>query len=225
MKKIWIFGDSYSDEEYKTENQISWPIELRKKYSVTNFSKCGTGPDWSLNLLYNEINKNNNLSDVSLIFFISSIYRFDFSFYDRPDDQVLYQFLTWPGYKISKKTIRKYLMYQNFCKSFFLFFAENKNFDQTSMIKIIGSLKLFENCFEKILIWPIFDELNLSVADNKKFYIIKQMLSKIEDNVFPEFGKDLRANHLSEDNHKIMLDLLSNWIDYNIPIDTKIFDK
>lgn len=47
MKKIGIFGDSFADPTWATNDYLGWPELLAKDYQVTNFSKCGSSLWWS----------------------------------------------------------------------------------------------------------------------------------------------------------------------------------
>lgn len=48
MKKIAIFGDSFSDPTWSRNDKYSaWPELLTEDYNVTNFSLSGTGMWWS----------------------------------------------------------------------------------------------------------------------------------------------------------------------------------
>jgi hypothetical protein len=59
MKNVWIFGDSYADKNYNNACIENWPMLLEKKYNVKNFAVAGSGPEYSINTLYNEFRKTN----------------------------------------------------------------------------------------------------------------------------------------------------------------------
>ena len=223
-KKVWIFGDSFSDPSYKLNDTISWPFEIANKYDVINFSYSGTGPDWSLELLQKNIKQldKSSLKNINLIFFISCIYRFNFNFYNHHGDQVLSKFIiSWGTLnKHVKREIKQYLPYQNFCKKFFSYYANSNLFEEQALLKIIGNLKLYEPMFNKILVWPLFQEIDLPVSSNNFCYVDKS-LSSYEKSY--GYHMDNRNNHLSPENHEIMLEQLSNWIDHNKPIESSKF--
>lgn len=48
MKKIALFGDSFSDPKWANNDKyLAWPELLENNFSVTNFSLSGTGMWWS----------------------------------------------------------------------------------------------------------------------------------------------------------------------------------
>jgi hypothetical protein len=223
MEKIWIFGDSYSDI---AENDDSWPIAISKKYKVENFSKCGTGPEYSLDILNQKVKSSSNLKDINLIFLISNIYRFDFNFYSKPEHQVL----SWniakivPNNKHLEKDCKPYNKYKDFLNNFLQYYLTHNNFEENKMLQVVGNINLFSKNFKKILVWPIFNKLPLMIESKNNFFVVNSLLSEIENNTYKYF-EDTRPNHLTLENHKIMLDQISNWVDYNIPIDVSTFIK
>jgi hypothetical protein len=227
-KKVWIFGDSYSDSVNYIQNDYpTWPIELAKKYDVKNFSLQGTGPDWSLSLLNENMKSQGlgNLKDVTVIFLVSNPFRFNFSFYDPPGNQVLLPFIGKYSDigEYHKTEIKKYSKYFKFYKDFLKYYAYEETWVGTAVVKITGSLKLYEHFFKKILVWPVFDMPKfLTVPQTGKFYYVNKKLYDIESKKY-KIGADPRSNHLSKENHVVMLEQLSNWIEYNTPIDLSKF--
>jgi hypothetical protein len=226
-KKVWIFGDSYSDPKYITQKDwVTWPNQLAEKYEVTNWSCSGSGPDWSLDLLYKEIYSHNldDLKNITLLFFKSHHYRFNLSFYEHPSHQALLLHLDNVKKVIPrhKKTVNKYRKYFKFYTQFLKYYAYNDNYRDIAATKIIGALKLYEPFFEKILVWPIIDNPTLTIYQTDKFYCVDNELYNIEPRSF-FLSQDPRSNHLSKENHEIMLEQLSNWIEYNTPVDTTKF--
>lgn len=246
MQEVWLFGDSYAQTEppqydttiYQTNKDfVSWPNRLKKTYNLKNFAQGGTGPSWSLNLLHNEIIKNNNLKDVNLIFFISAIWRLDLAFYKNVGDQCLTSKIPAPDYNminfgwdifditdVEKKAIKPYLHHKTFVKDLWKYYLLTDSFQNTELLKIIGNLKLYSELFKKVLVWPIFHKSLLNVQSTANFYFVKELLFEIEKDPFG-YGIDHRHNHLSEENHAIMLKQISDWIDYSIPIDINKFIK
>ena len=220
MKKVWIFGDSYADIESLLDNSTSWPIELTKKYDVKNFACKGTGPDWSLSQF--KINFDNadktDLKNVSLIFLVGDVHRFNLKFFKDQRDQVYFLDLADP----SQTSYPMYKQYKKFSIDFFKYFADNTTFESNEILKAIGYLKLHESFFEKILVWPLFNNVSVPIASSDKFFYIDALLADVEG----ELGfDDARANHLSYENHIVMLEQLSNWIDYRTPIAVSKFIK
>jgi hypothetical protein len=225
-EKVWIFGDSFSDPKYINNNNFSWPTELAKNYDVNNLSLCGTGPDWSLDRLL-QIQKLNQTQDINLIFFISNPHRFDFKFYKDARDQVLYFYLlNGPDNKDSDNRIAPYQQQKEFVKLFNRWYlgCQIDSYIDKEIMKYVGALKLLEKIFKKILVWPIFDMLKIQIDQGEKFYVVNDLpLANIESDLRYTFSNDSRANHLSDDNHLVMLEQLSNWIDYSKQIDITRF--
>lgn len=224
MEKLWIFGDSYSDPN-SSLGKKSWVTEISKKYQVTNFSYRGTGPEWSYKKLLHQMQSNENLSDINLIFFISNPYRFDFQFYDDHQDHVLFRyFLSNEGLTgQSFLKMKKYEKHKKFCKSFIKNYAYSENFETEQIIKYIGALKLYESIFKKILVWPIFSSVDIPNSNSDKFFYVNTNLSSFEHGA--PYGLETRANHLSPLNHQAMTTVLSDWVEKNQPIDIEKFSK
>ena len=72
-----------------------------------------------------------------------------------------------------------------------------------------------------MLVWPIFQVIDLPVTGNNNFYYVNKSLASYEKS--HGYKMDTRNNHLSPVNHEIMLSQLINWIDHNTPIDTSKF--
>ena len=227
MKSVWIFGDSYSDIGYDRGNEFTWVKSLHKRYNVRNFSKFGTGPDWSLELLHKEILNadKESLKNVNVIFLISDVFRFNFSFYNETSHQVLYKYIV-DRYNLEKNSIvneeiSQYKKYKEFCNSHFMY-AHYDNFGHISMIKNLGALSIYSKFFEKILAWPIFYTTDIDIPLTEKFFYVPCPLFNFEK-IPPGYGMDSRANHISKENHVVMLEALSNWIDNNKLVDCSKF--
>lgn len=228
MKSVWIFGDSYSDINYDLGNEFTWVKSLHKKYNVTNFSRSGTGPDWSLELLHNKILNTDKeiLKNISIIFLISDVYRFNFSFYNESKHQVLYSYMidlyNLRNTSIVDEEISQYKKYRKFCKSHFTYVCGEPTYWEISMTKIIGALSIYSKLFEKILVWPIFYTTNIDILPTENFLYVTCPLYDIEK-ISYDYHCDTRANHISKENHVVMLEALSNWIDDNESIDCSKF--
>jgi hypothetical protein len=220
-KEVWIFGDSYADKNYKMSDHVTWPEMLDQKYNVKNFALVGTGPTWSLNLLINEL-KNNDTNKVSVIFLSSNTERLDLSFLE-DNHQVMLKIFDANG-KAEKKLKKRYTNYLDFIKKLLMYYVFTPSFKNTELLKIIGVLKLLSDNFEKILVWPIFEETTQTIRNSEKFYFVKNKLKNL-DSEYYSFNVDPRSNHLSENKHIIMFNQLSQWIDNNQEIDLSIFDN
>jgi hypothetical protein len=224
MKKVWIFGDSYAEK--KRMDDFVWTRKIEERYDVRNFAQSGTGPTWSLKKLHDEIenNKGVDLTDVSVIFLISSIFRIDLRFFSDPKSQIATLPLSRGGLTPLREMFAKpYMEFQPFLTDFYDYHLSMDSYQDTEMSKIIGYLKLHEPLFEKMLVWPIFDEVTTTIPmSSDTFFFVPNLLNRLEYQN-PQKGPDQRANHFSEVNHPIMLEQLTNWIDFSLPVDTSNF--
>jgi hypothetical protein len=224
QQKLWIFGDSYAASTYHPDSsigEITWVKELEKNYDVSNFALSGSGPDYSLNNLINEIAKYKKyeLRDIIVIFIIPEIYRINFDFL-KPHDQIVS--IAMHNLSLNqngKDLIKPYLKYETFIKDVFKHYVLSSSYMDTELTKMLGWLQLHSHMFKKMLIWPTNDKasewINLS-SPNVLF--IDTPIFEIEDD-HADFGYDSRYNHLTQVNHYTMLDQISSWIDHNTPID------
>lgn len=218
MKKVWIFGDSYADERTKNDNTYEcWATQLRSECDITNFAVGGSGPDYQLQLLLAEIDKlsANELKEISLIFLISDIFRFNFSFF-KPAQQTT-SLSIFHNIMPQKATS----LQKHFIKLFFEHYIRSSTFEKTEVLKIIGFLKLHSNLFEKVLVWSIFENPAITIKNTDNFYVVSDLsLGLIDEHL----DIDPRNNHLSKKNTVVMHEQILNWITKNKEIDTKAFD-
>jgi hypothetical protein len=249
MKEVWIFGDSYAQPDpivFESTNDLvnldftTWPLLLKQKYNVKNFAKGGTGPSWSLNKLIQQIKNTdkNDLKNVNVIFLVSAIWRIDLSFYNSESHQCLTAQIPAPsremisfGWNIlnlskeEKRAIKPYASQKNFVKDLWKYYLLNDTYQQTELTKIIGAVNLYNTLFEKVLLWPIFHKPAIEIDySNNNFYYINDLLYEVEKDPYG-FGYDPRQNHLSKENHTIMFNQLSNWIENSQSIDINKFVK
>lgn len=222
-EKLWIFGDSYSDKEYTYDHSFSsWPSAIEKIYEVTNFSKIGSSPDYSLNILLKKITDTSDveLQNTTLIFFVSSIHRFNFKFFNIKDHAITAKFSDTSDSNVMKN----YREYSSFIKNFFKYYVFHSSYEQSELLKIAGCLNLLSYKFKKVLVWPIFDRITIDVESNNKFYFVSTPLRKIEP-WLANTTVDLRNNHMSKNNHLEMMSQLTNWIDNDMIIDISNFNN
>ena len=76
---IHIYGDSFG-AEYHNEN--TWPVELSKlkKEQISIYAEGGTGPNWSLRKLINDLENNELENFDTIIFLLSDQKRLEFPF-------------------------------------------------------------------------------------------------------------------------------------------------
>lgn len=204
-KKVWIFGDSYAQLEH-TESP-SWPLyfEEDKKYNVTNFALGGTGPNYSLNILQKQLQE--KTEDVTVIFFISAIWRLDLKFLEKTDQHILIH--------PHDEKHKKYQKYQKGIRFLLDNYVMEDSYIDLELDKIIGILKLYSDNFEKMLVWPVFHETNTVIKNTKKFTYVKNMLFGLEPTDNDNYN-DTRINHLSLHNHNKLYSQLCNWIDNGV---------
>lgn len=233
MKEVWIFGDSYAQKEpaiFKSTKNLTnltdssfttWPNQLEKKYNIKNFAKGGTGPSWSLNKLLEQIENTdkNNLKNINVIFLVSAIWRLDLLFYKSESDQFLTTIIPseelWNIKKTKeiKKAVSPYSAQKNFVKDLWKYYLLTDTYEKIELTKILGAVNLYSSFFEKILVWPIFNKFKTDINySNNNFYYINNLLFDIEKDPYG-CGYDPRRNHLSKENHNIMTQQLTNWID------------
>lgn len=205
MKKVWIFGDSYACQE--NTDKVNWPRLLSNTYDIKNFAIGGSGPTYSLNLL-KDLMKNNKTNDITVIFFISAIWRLDLKFLEKRDQHVI-KFFDYD------KKMQNYKKYKKQLKFILDQYILEDSFQNTELDKIIGSLKLYSDSFDRMLVWPIFNTTNIQIYSTQKFQFVEDMLFMVEP-VDNDLYHDERINHLSESKHKQLYNQLCNWLDNDI---------
>jgi hypothetical protein len=225
MKNVWIFGDSYADKMYNNACIENWPKLLEKNYNVKNFAIAGSGPEYSINTLYNEVEKigADDAKKITIIFFISEVSRYNFSFL-YTHEQCLIKFasldkLDKQHKHISSSRSLKDKTKISFIKDFFRDYHLNQP-DEIQYLKILGTLKILSNRFEKVLCIPCFSQIPDYVSTNTdNFYLFSHIPFYMIDDENFNFGQDPRSNHLANAKHPVFYEQLKNWIDFNIPID------
>lgn len=213
---IWIFGDSYADDKHLPFGiKDNWTNLLRYRgYNVFNFSLSGTGPDWSLQRFLLQTRKTKNTKDIVLIFLISEITRFPFSFL-RLRDQVFKPFKCFSDQNQSTKDLtHRYRRHMSFMKRFYRYYYNSSSYEETEVEKIIGYLYLQHFRFKKTLAWSIFKEPSLTLPKSESFYIPDFKLSDLTHETFG-LGEDIQMNHLRDEYHPIFADSIHHWIKYN----------
>ena len=225
MTSVWIFGDSYA---HPHDADYAWTNLLKNKgYKIQNCAYRGTGPDYQLSFLKKLIDgfDTDFTKNVTVIFLISSVMRFNFKFYDDPHDQVIQFDNHWASSnQHANQLYKKYKKYHKFVKTFYQQYIFHSTYTETELEKILGYLYLQSNNFNKILAWPIFDEVTMKIPYNKRFYIPSKKMFDLEADA-GQFGDDFKLNHLSKPKHYILADQLDNWIRHNKRIDFDKFNK
>jgi len=224
-KKVLLFGDSFADKNSVGE-YVGWPGLLESYYKVTNFAVSGSSPDHQLKLMLDFIENTDSHSfkDTVVIFLISSPNRFVFNFYKNPSDHHLSIHLAY--YESADLSyhdeLSPYLKYKKFVEDFYKYYALNDEFQLTHVLKILGMLNLYSTLFDKVLVWPIFENLPYKLPTmSDKMTFVSTPLFNIEGN--PYCNDDKRPNHLIKENHHIMVSQLIEWIETNRSIDLDQF--
>ena len=213
-KKVWIFGDSYANRE---DDENTWPAKLEDTYEVVNFARSGTGVDWSLQQMI-DANKGADTKDITAIFFLTGQDRHNWNFWKDPGAQWTSKYLA-SGSKIPKPirpAVSEYKQYFSFARSVYKY--QDANFNSRSIIKSIGAINLYASNFEKILIWPCFDNVSLNCKLNNNVTIASPCMNEFESPIINRpLNIDLlyAPNHLTEEKHKEILQILIKWIDTN----------
>jgi len=219
-EKIWIFGDSYASRLPQFEN--SWPIMLEKYYDVKNYAIGGTGVDWSLEQMFIAYEKADiDTKDVTVLFFVSSQKRQNFSFWTDPEHQFLTteivanQFLS--GEKEVSQLKKKYRHYKKFCKRWML--SLSPLWGMLEQQKNLGMINMWAPRFKKVLVIYCFNKPN---TENLKLNPNLHIFSKTMKDIYPLPDKievyDMLANHMPVEYHKIVFDKLTDWIENNVQI-------
>ncbi len=225
-KRVWIFGDSYADPNWDKESfeHETWYEMLAKQYEYNNFAKAGTGPHYSMVEFYRRYKqfdkedliiwvlsgedriqfhlpkryRTNEHTDIQLVHDSYWDFKnqemkcnetFDSSFYQWNKDHMSYTMKTFEREVINSNKKNESFLYAisriNKCKIYIFFLSYNDSYIKDS---------LNDNLFH---IYPIsLQQISINEYRNpgEPFY---------EDNK--------RINHLSEENHKVMYELIHNF--------------
>ncbi len=225
-KRVWIFGDSYADPNWDKESfeHETWYEMLAKQYEYNNFAKAGTGPHYSMVEFYRRYKqfdkedliiwvlsgedriqfhlpkryRTNEHADTQLVHDSYWDFKnqemkcnetFDSSFYQWNKDHMSYTMKTFEREVINSNKKNESFLYAisriNKCKIYIFFLSYNDSYIKDS---------LNDNLFH---IYPIsLQQISINEYRNpgEPFY---------EDNK--------RINHLSEENHKVMYELIHNF--------------
>ena len=237
---VWVFGDSFAEKwvDPEVDGKPAWPIMLENKFFVENFAKCGSGPDYQLDLLYKKLtdpNVNlNKLKDINLIFVLSHNARIDFSFLTEPSHQVYVTKLTHDNHKTWKdqpvdiqRIFCKYEKYSDFVTDFYKFYYFHQTYE-IDVFKRIALLKDIAMLFKKVLVIPVFD----NIEDFRLYKLLHKR--NVVENFYIATGDGIGwisspnptdANHFTQENHYEFYFMLKGWIEKNINLSTKRLKK
>ena len=224
-----IFGDSYADPTYP--EHYTWTKQIKPYFKkVKNYAIKGTGPDWSLDNFckLDEKMSFEAKSNTNILFIISSIHRYNFSFL-KPEHQSLCNHLLYTNNKEATKMIQKekYFLYKNFLKDFTRYYVKNSSYERTEFFKIISFLYLHSKYYNKILIASVFEKQDWydiqTIPSNNNFHVISTPLYDLQDTL--EMGQDTLPNHMIEHNHNEFTKVLVDWFNHENPINLDNFQK
>lgn len=204
--EVWIFGDSFAQEHPECEH--SWPMLLKKEYTVKNVAMGGSGPDYQISLLLNEIKKYDT-TNVDIIFFVSETSRFNFNFLKTPRHQYLIKHLSTDSTLFTKDTTT-YRKYKKFIKAFFQNYVLHSTYNDTEIVKIILLLRELGSKFNNMLIVSTFDDLDnclINIDNTKNVHIVKNKFKDVETDRYMS-----SANHLSKEVHKHVYEKITYWL-------------
>lgn len=232
---------SDENDEWQEKHSYRWPIKLKEKfenqYAYVNKALQGSSPYDALQRM-----QNFNISEGDIIlFFLSDFDRIDFImpheikshrsniFWSSGSNKV--EFYDDPTYDNNKK-LKAYFMLHEIELNFFyktlhnilpvdilekLFIGYLKNIAQEKKCRII--------LFHKNEFTAVRYGFETLLENTEYFYQLKKSLSIVSDEEWPNFNKkgydgdfmivDERVNHLSPDNHQIMLDTICKIINHD----------
>lgn len=213
-KKLWIFGDSYAARDNSIESSYSWPVQLENSFEVKNLAKIGTSSSWSLQKMLFEMNKIDDTSDVSLLFFLTEPYRQNWNFWKEESHHWLSGYIGSSRYSITDASglVKQYKDRTKFIQAWFR--ALPGDFGDMEYYKNVSVINLWATKFEKVLVWPCFQQIKLNGTLNNNVTLSDVSMKMFEPDVNPT-RFDLRPNHLSAENHKRMATILKQWINEN----------
>jgi len=249
-KKVWIFGDSYAAYT-QWDGSMAWPTRIAEKYDVKNFASDGTGIWWSIDQLIKLTRDGKKIENIIVIFFVSQyIGRPSFNFIDKEDQVHIFQALCVPDdyydsedhYVMQRKDEEykqwfdehlkeinsRYKKYKDFINQFYNYSNEYQDIFggihdgwNINYISYYTLLKELSNQFNKMLVVPVQDtphELIGKIKNTNKFMLAEGPQLRLHD----EDSIDLpQQNHMRQENHDIMFNMLVDWIENNTVFNTE----
>ena len=239
---LWIFGDSYCDKNFRNDlSYEGWPALIEKEYNVTNMSKTGSGPDYSLQKLVDMLKKTDpKIRKRTHVFFgISDIFRIPMQFCNPPHRNnslesllvmhMMYKFrwLEPKNVAKTKKLLSKYFTKKelNFIEKVYRENILYSSYSATELVKIIGFLKEVSKEFKTVCVVPLFNTLPyyLQPIENTENFLV---MPDAAIEVFPNdtgFGEDPKNNHLPKHVHQKLVDAFWKWTNERQPFELKDF--
>ena len=228
IKRVWIFGDSYADPNWDHENMPdheTWYETLAKQYEYKNFAMAGTGPHYSMKEFYRRY-KQFDKEDL-VIWILSGEERIQYHLpkeyrtYERNDIQLVHEsYWDFKNQKMKCNDVLDSSFHQShkdhmsYTMKTFEREMINSNKKNESFLYTISRIHKCKIC---IFFLNYDDSYIKDSLNDKLFYINPIALQDISRNEYknpgePFYEDNKRNNHLSEPNHKIMYNIINNFV-------------
>lgn len=230
MNKIWIYGDSFSDPNYQnqyleTVDLNSWPNRLAQRYDIRNRSIEGSGPDYALKQLLNDIDTTplEDLKNTTLIFLQSDVHRFNLlGVYenDDPKQQVYAKNIATGEHKHWSKM---------FMKSMFQHYAV-QGWHGREQLKFYSTINSIAHNFDRVAyitvggFHPVYSPI-INPVDNLTFVPSNLMASSLKEPEATNHLPDPRPNHFSPRCHDYILEHITEYIDGKTKLTFEALDR
>jgi len=235
IKRVWIFGDSYADPHWEKERYVheTWYEMLAKQYGYKNFAMAGTGAHYSMKEFYRRY-KQFNEEDL-VVWVLSGEDRIQFHLPDkfrtnnRGDINLVHEsYWDFKRQEVLFKDPTSCDLVDNFDESFHKTHKDHMSFTMKTFEKeVINSNKKNESFLytisriQKCKICIFFLNYDNSYIKNSlnddSFYIHPRGFERVSEEEYsdpglPFYEDNKRNNHLSEANHKIMYNIINNFV-------------
>ena len=226
-KRVWIFGDSYADPHWERAiySHETWYEMLAKQYEYKNFAMIGTGPHYSMKEFYRRY-KQFNEEDL-VVWILSGEDRIQFhlpdkfrnrhkdpiqlvhdSYWDFKNQEMKCNAIFDPSFYQSHKDHMSYAM-KTFERE-----VINSNKKNESFLYTISRIHKCKIC---IFFLNYDDSYIKDSLNDELFYINPMAIQDISRKEYknpgePFYEDNKRNNHLSEENHKVMYELIHNFV-------------
>ena len=217
LNKIWIYGDSFSDPNYQNEyletvDLNSWPNRLAQRYDVRNRSIEGSGPDYALKRLLDDIDVTpvEDLKNITMIFLQSDVHRFNLHgiYKDNdPKQQVYAKHIASGEHKHPSKM---------FMKSLFQHLAV-QGWHGREQLKFYSTINSIAHNFDRVAyitvggFHPVYSPI-IKPVDNLNFVPSNFMASSLKEPEATMALPDPRPNHFSPRCHDYILEHITQWL-------------
>jgi hypothetical protein len=233
-QKIYIFGDSYAETRDNKRHQLfeySWPRKLETAFDVANFAVGGSGPQDVCIDLHNLVSTTDKqtLERSIAIIVLPDISRYNFSFYNKRNHSVFGQLND--NHTIDHFFTQEFLDNYSqdkleFILNFRKFYLEHSINWAIEEVKYLSYFDNIATCFKQTLVISVNALLSNQTYQNIDIAPIDlESISKHDMIGNAGFGHDNRLNHISLENHNVMLEQLFDWIVNRTPIKNKFITK